>query len=77
MRRWRAQGAPMPDAAAVALIKAVYEAGVTFWDTAEAYNCELPDGSTKFNETVLGLAIKVRFIFSSAIQGYRLAVWCY
>ena len=48
----------MPDADANALLQAVFDAGVTFWDTAEAYICPLPDGSTKYNETVLGDAIK-------------------
>ena len=48
----------MPDDAAFELMKAVYGAGVTFWDTAEAYSCPLPDGSTKYNETVLGDAIR-------------------
>ena len=48
----------MADDAAFELMKAVYGAGVTFWDTAEAYSCPLPDGSTKYNETVLGDAIR-------------------
>lgn len=48
----------MLEADAVALIKAVYEAGITFWDTAEAYMCQRPDGSTLYNESVLGTAIR-------------------
>jgi hypothetical protein len=49
-------GEPMSNPEAVALIKAVFQAGVTFWDTAEAYNCPAPDGSgtTLYNESVLG-----------------------
>ena len=58
LTRLRAQGEPMADDAAFELMKAVYGAGVTFWDTAEAYSCPLPDGSTKYNETVLGDAIR-------------------
>ena len=41
----------MPDVEAVELLRAVFDAGVTFWDSAEAYKCEMPDGSEKFNET--------------------------
>ena len=32
---WLSAGEPMADDAAVELMKAVYGAGVTFWDTAE------------------------------------------
>ena len=51
-------GDPMPKADAIELMKNVYENGVTFWDTAEAYCCEMPDGTTLFNESVLGDAIR-------------------
>jgi aryl-alcohol dehydrogenase-like predicted oxidoreductase len=54
----RQYGDPMPEADAVALIKAVYDAGITFWDSAEAYKCQKADGSTLYNESVLGTAIK-------------------
>ena len=36
---WLSAGEPMADDAAVELMKAVYGAGVTFWDTAEVSAC--------------------------------------
>jgi aryl-alcohol dehydrogenase-like predicted oxidoreductase len=61
-------GDPMPEAAAIELIKAVYEQGVTFWDTAEAYCCDLPDGSTLYNESVLGVAIRTLALPRAELQ---------
>ena len=39
---WLSAGEPMADDAAVELMKAVYGAGVTFWDTAEVSACVRP-----------------------------------
>merc|ERR1719214_540134 len=51
-------GKPIPDEDAVAVLKHAAANGVTHWDTAEAYQCKLEDGSTKYNEDVLSIAIK-------------------
>ena len=50
-------GKPLPDDDAVALLRHAAARGVTHWDTAEAYQVKLPDGTTKFNEAVVGKAI--------------------
>lgn len=47
----------MEDEHAVALLKHVFESGVTHWDTAEVYTCAAPDGSVIYNESVVGRAI--------------------
>lgn len=46
-------GPPMPDDDAVALMKGVYDAGCTHFDTAEIY-CTNPGPDQQFNETVVG-----------------------
>ena len=53
-------GPPMAESDAAALLAGAFEAGVTFWDTAEAYQCTAPDGKTLFNETQIGAAIAAR-----------------
>ena len=50
-------GKPMPDDDAVALIKHAFAGGITHFDTAELYTATLEDGSTKYNETVVGRAM--------------------
>ena len=50
-------GKPLPDDDAVSLLRHAAARGVTHWDTAEAYQVKLPDGTTKFNEAVVGKAI--------------------
>jgi len=49
----------MADEDAVALLKHAADHGVTHWDTAEAYHVKMEDGSTKWNEHVVGKAIAV------------------
>eukprot|EP00947_MAST-08B_sp_MAST-8B-sp1_P003817 g3817.t1 len=50
-------GNPIPDEDAMALLVHAYESGCTHWDTAEVYQGKLADGSTVFNETVVGKAV--------------------
>ena len=50
-------GKPMVDDEAVVLLQHAYSLGVTHWDTAEVYTCKATDGSTIYNETVVGKAI--------------------
>lgn len=52
-----ASGDPLPDDEAIATIRAAYEAGYTFFDTAECYVGDRPDGSVAFNEEVVGKAL--------------------
>lgn len=51
-------GEPLPDEDAVKLLLHAYEHGVTHFDTAEAYRATAADGSTIFNETVVGKALQ-------------------
>lgn len=50
-------GKPVPDEDAVALLKHAAANGVTHWDTAEAYQTKLEDGSIKWNEEVVAKGI--------------------
>ena len=43
---------------AVAAIKAAYEMGYNFFDTAECYIGENPDGTTSYNEEIVGEALR-------------------
>eukprot|EP00759_Apiculatamorpha_spiralis_P057387 PhF_6_TR8631/c0_g1_i1/m.13471 len=50
-------GAPMEDDAALALLKGVYDSGITHFDTAEVYKSGtmgVPAPTDKYNETILG-----------------------
>jgi len=51
-------GDPMPDEDAISLLQRAYAGGVTHFDTAEVYTARAPDGSTIFNEVVVGKALK-------------------
>ena len=51
-----ASGAPLPDADAARVIRAAHEMGYTFFDTAECYVGERPDGTTARNEDAVGAA---------------------
>lgn len=53
-----ASGAPMPLEEGVRVIRAAYDMGCTFFDTAECYTGVYPDGSTAYNETVVGEALR-------------------
>lgn len=50
-------GAPMEKSAAVKLIRGAFEMGYTLFDTAECYTGVCPDGSTAYNEELLGEAL--------------------
>ncbi len=52
-----ASGDPVPNDEAVATIRAAYEMGYTFFDTAECYVGCRPDGSLAHNEDVVGAAL--------------------
>jgi len=52
-------GNPIPDEQAIAVMKHAYDNGCTHFDTAEMYTAKAPDGSTIYNETVVGKAIKL------------------
>lgn len=53
-----ASGAPMPPEEGVQVIRAAYDMGYTFFDTAECYTGLYPDGSVAYNETVVGEALR-------------------
>lgn len=53
-----ASGAPMSMEDGIKTIRTAYEVGYTFFDTAECYQGVNPDGSTAYNEEVVGEGIK-------------------
>ena len=53
-----AYGSPMPKQEAIKQIRAAYEMGYTFFDTAECYVGQYPDGSASYNEELVGEALK-------------------
>ena len=53
-----AYGAPTEKGEAVAMIRKAYDLGYNFFDTAECYTGTNADGSTSFNEELVGEAIK-------------------
>lgn len=52
-----ASGDPVPDDEAIAAIRAAYDMGYTFFDTAECYVGTRPDGTVARNEDVVGAAL--------------------
>ncbi len=52
-----AYGAPMDEEEAIKTIQAAYNAGERFFDTAEIYQGVNPDGSTNYNEELVGKAL--------------------
>lgn len=53
-----ASGTPTPKDEAVKILRAAYEMGYNFFDTAECYTGINPDGSISYNEEIVGEAIK-------------------
>lgn len=53
-----ASGAPMEKTDGVKVIRAAFDMGYTFFDTAECYTGVYPDGSTAYNEDVVGEALR-------------------
>lgn len=53
-----AYGDPIPDAGAAHIVREAFEAGYTFFDTAECYTGLRPDGTTAYNEKVVGAALE-------------------
>ena len=53
-----AYGAPSDETEAVRVIRQAADRGCTFFDTAECYIGQRPDGTMTFNETVVGQALK-------------------
>ncbi len=53
-----ASGDPMDRDTAVKTIRAAYDIGYDFFDTAEAYTGLYPDGSVSYNEELVGEALK-------------------
>ena len=52
-----ASGDPLPDKEAVRVIRRAFDAGYTFFDTAECYVGTRPDGTVARNEDVVGEAL--------------------
>lgn len=52
-----ASGAPTEKSVAVKTIREAYDMGYTFFDTAECYTGINPDGSTSYNEELVGEAL--------------------
>ena len=53
-----AYGAPTEKGEAVAMIRKAYDRGYNFFDTAECYTGTNADGSTSYNEELVGEALK-------------------
>ena len=53
-----AYGAPSDEKEAAKTIRAAADMGYTFFDTAECYIGQLPDGSVAYNETLVGNALR-------------------
>ena len=53
-----ASGVPTPKDEAVEILRKAHEMGYDFYDTAECYTGINPDGSTAYNEEVVGEAVK-------------------
>lgn len=53
-----AYGAPTEKGEAVRAIRAAYDMGYTFFDTAECYVGQNPDGGASFNEELVGEAVR-------------------
>lgn len=53
-----ASGDPTPEEESVKALRAAYEIGYDFFDTAEAYTGVYPDGSISYNEELVGKALK-------------------
>lgn len=53
-----ASGAPTEKSVAVKTIREAYDMGYTFFDTAECYTGINPDGSTSYNEELVGEALR-------------------
>lgn len=52
-----ASGDPLPDHEAERVVRAAYEMGYTFFDTAECYVGERADGTLQHNEDIVGAAL--------------------
>lgn len=52
-----ASGDPLPNAEAIRIVREAFEMGYTLFDTAEAYTGMRADGSTAYNEEVVGKAL--------------------
>lgn len=53
-----ASGDPVNEATAVRTLREAFDIGYDFFDTAEAYTGEYPDGSISYNEELVGKALK-------------------
>lgn len=53
-----AYGDPTDEQTAIETIRAAYDNGVDFFDTAESYTGVYPDGSISYNEELVGKALK-------------------
>ena len=53
-----ASGLPTPKEEAVEILRKAHDMGYDFYDTAECYTGVNPDGSTAYNEEVVGEAVK-------------------
>ena len=53
-----ASGDPTPEELSVKTLREAFELGYDFFDTAEAYTGEYPDGSISYNEELVGKALK-------------------
>ena len=53
-----ASGAPMEKKEGAKVVREAFEMGYTFFDTAECYTGVYPDGSTAYNEEVVGEALR-------------------
>lgn len=53
-----AYGEPMDEKEAMSAIRYAYDTGYTFFDTAEVYVGEFPDGRKSINEVIVGKALK-------------------
>ena len=70
-----ASGVPTPKDEAVEILRKAHEMGYDFYDTAECYTGINPDGSTAYNEEVVGEAVKPLEKILSYVLNLVLYIW--
>ena len=70
-----ASGLPTPKEEAVEILRKAHDMGYDFYDTAECYTGVNPDGSTAYNEEVVGEAVKPFRKILSYVLNLVLNIW--
>lgn len=70
-----ASGLPTPKEEAVEILRKAHDMGYDFYDTAECYTGVNPDGSTAYNEEVVGEAVNHLEKILSYVLNLVLNIW--